>query len=470
MYVSSFITPTHATPLDDYILMPDPSYKFEVVGNFSKKGLFTVYVVNMTSQTWLTTAESNRPTWVHWLLVCVPEIRNKYDKTALLYINGGSNTDNIPNSLDGVTESVCLMSQSITAELQQIPNEPLIMGNETYTRTEDAIIAYTWSAFFNDTSMVYWPLHLPMTKAAVRALDTIQSLPMVIKDFPPVETFIVAGASKRGWTTWLTGAVDLRVIAIVPIVIDVLNISANINHQWEAYGAWSFALEDYVKMGVTHYLNKPQMTLLMDIEDPITYLDRYERMPKFVICATGDEFFLPDDPQFFWSQLKGEKYLRMVQNSEHSMAGHAADLASNIQTFAHAVKTGVKMPEFNWNIDNITGAITVTTYDKPIVARMWHARNLRHRDFRLIVCADASNISCINPILWNYLDLVPSSVAPDGLITYIAIKEQPVTGWGGHYVEMHYDLFETERDNIKFTTEVSILPTTLPFPSCGQHC
>ncbi len=35
----------------------------------------------------------------------------------------------------------------------------------------------------------------------------------------PTRSFIVAGASKRGWTTWTTGAVDKRVIAIVPIVM-----------------------------------------------------------------------------------------------------------------------------------------------------------------------------------------------------------------------------------------------------------
>jgi PhoPQ-activated pathogenicity-related protein len=52
----------------------------------------------------------------------------------------------------------------------------------------------------------------------------------------------VAGASKRGWTTWLTPAVDKRVRAIVPIVLDILNIVPNINHHWQAYGSacWLF--------------------------------------------------------------------------------------------------------------------------------------------------------------------------------------------------------------------------------------
>jgi PhoPQ-activated pathogenicity-related protein len=32
----------------------------------------------------------------------------------------------------------------------------------------------------------------------------------------------------------------------------------------------------------------------MEIEDPISYNDRYH-VPKLVVCAGGDEFFLPDD-------------------------------------------------------------------------------------------------------------------------------------------------------------------------------
>ncbi len=40
-----------------------------------------------------------------------------------------------------------------------------------------------------------------------------------------ITEFIVAGASKRGWTTWTTGAVDSRVIAIIPVVMGAALVS-----------------------------------------------------------------------------------------------------------------------------------------------------------------------------------------------------------------------------------------------------
>ena len=36
----------------------------------------------------------------------------------------------------------------------------------------------------------------------------------------------MTGASKRGWTTWTIGAVDKRVKAMAPLVLDCLNMRA----------------------------------------------------------------------------------------------------------------------------------------------------------------------------------------------------------------------------------------------------
>jgi PhoPQ-activated pathogenicity-related protein len=42
-----------------------------------------------------------------------------------------------------------------------------------------------------------------MTKAVVRAMDTVQDFAKK-NDFADIKKFMLAGESKRGWTTWTT--------------------------------------------------------------------------------------------------------------------------------------------------------------------------------------------------------------------------------------------------------------------------
>ena len=66
-----------------------------------------------------------------------------------------------------------------------------------------------------------------------------------------LDSYIVSGASKRGWTTWLVGAVDpVRVKAIAPIVLDAINFVDVEHHQWRSYGGWTWALHDYYDQGI----------------------------------------------------------------------------------------------------------------------------------------------------------------------------------------------------------------------------
>src|SRR5262249_29433953 len=155
-----------------------------------------------------------------------------------------------------------------------------------------------------------WPARLPMTKSAVRAMDAITAFAAsAAGGGARVSRFVVSGASKRGWTTWTTAAVDKRVTAIVPAVIDLLNVEPSFIHHWQAYGAWSDAVHDYVEQGLMDWLGSRQFHALMHIEDPYEYRARLT-MPKLLVNASGDQFFLPDSSQFYFSDLKGENHLR----------------------------------------------------------------------------------------------------------------------------------------------------------------
>ena len=108
-----------------------------------------------------------------------------------------------------------------------------------------------------------------MTKAAVRAMDTITEFltsptaPQEIQDLNSNPSqFIVAGASKRGWITWIVASVDPRIMAIVPVVMDNLNAHKNLHHHFRAYGGWHLMkTKKYIK-NINYYFCKISFFLL----------------------------------------------------------------------------------------------------------------------------------------------------------------------------------------------------------------
>jgi PhoPQ-activated pathogenicity-related protein len=427
------------TALDRYIGKPDPAYKYTLVQTTPGEG-YTTYVLDMVSQTWLTTAEVDRPEWRHWVTVIKPT--NVKHSTGFLMITGGANSSKPPTQPPANLTQMAVETGTVVTELRMVPNQPLTFVGENKGRTEDSLIAYSWDKYLK-TGDEKWPARLPMTKSAVRAMDAVTSFCASDEGGKvKVDKFVVSGASKRGWTTWATAAVDKRVVAIIPIVIDLLNVEASFEHHWKAYGFWAPAIGDYVENKIVDWTGTPQYKALMAIEDPYSYRDRLI-MPKYLVNATGDQFFLPDSSQFYFDDLKGEKHLRYVPNSEHSMRG--TDAAQNVAAFYEAFLNNTPRPKISWTFAK-DGSIHVKANGEPTAVKLWQASNPKARDFR---------VDTIGRI-WK-----DSEVQATKKGEWVATVKQPDTGWTAYFVELTYP----GKNPLKVTTAVRVTPDTLPHPA-----
>lgn len=429
------------TALDRYVAKPDSSYQWKLADTVSDDG-GSACLIDLTSQTWLTPKEVNRPEWKHWLWVLKPN--NLAHPTALLIISGGANDGKRPAAPSRELAQMAKATKSVVAELRMVPNQFLVFNQDGKERKEDDLIAYTWDKFLR-TGDERWPARLPMTKAVVRAMDTVTAfLASAEGGGAKVDSFVVAGASKRGWTTWATAAVDTRVKAICPIVIDVLNTEPSMIHHYRAYGFYAPAVGDYVRHGIMEWSGTPEMKALYEIEDPLAYRDRFT-MPKLIMNACGDQFFLPDSSQFYFDQLPGVKYLRYVPNTDHSLKN--SDAMETLRAWHHAILNQTALPVFSWK-QEADGSVTVQCDTPPKAAMLWQANNPTARDFRLMT---------IGPV-WQSSPLAGTTV--NGKTAFRAQVAKPEKGWTAHLVELTYDLGAGVP--LKLTTGVKVIPEVLP--------
>jgi len=222
-------------------------------------------------------------------------------------------------------------------------------------------------------------------------------------------------------------------------------------------------------------LGTPAFKALASIVDPLVYKD-YLKMPKYVIDATGDEFFLPDDDYFWWGQLEGETNRLMIANAEHSMATGLLTLVPGLASMVLGVMTQTPRPVIDWKMAEGDGTITLTANQKPKRAIVHYATTFGddRRDFRLIkgnTPADPCKFipikvfgsACINPVIWFGEDIAPVSVQ-NGIYTYVASQPAAPAGWRGFLMELHFD--GPKDSTFILTSQVSIINQTYPFPSC----
>lgn len=369
--IASAVTPE--TALISYINNDDSHYKWELKDTYTI-GESTAYDLLLTSQKW------REFVWTHQLTLLVP--KEVAHDGALLMITGGRMKDGAPNwtskENDKNGKNYALLAEknkAIMAIVRQVPNQPLYDG-----MTEDELISFTLHNYKNDKDLT-WPLLFPMVKSAVRAMDAVQEFSRE-KLNKEVTRFTVTGASKRGWTTWLTGASDKRVETIAPMVIDVLNMPVSLEYQLIVWNEYSDQINDYIKLEIPETVRSADGNALVQMIDPYSYRDKLT-MPKLIFIGTNDQYWPVDAIKNYIDEIPGENYIHYVPNAGHDLGGGEQALRA-LSAFWGKSLNKDPQSDLGYEIksDKESATLTVTSESEELLnAYLWSA-NSEDRDFR----------------------------------------------------------------------------------------
>lgn len=388
--------PVETQPLFDYVNKPDTSYTWSKLDETTSQGVTRVRI-DMTSQTWQGIA------WKHELDIFRPE-KPRDGSTALLMISEGKPDE---ASVKLAADAAAKIRMPVVV-LSDIPNQPL------FGETEDGLVSYTFVKTIT-TGDKTWPLLYPMTKGAVRAMDTVQRF-SADEWKTPVRGFVVTGASKRGWTAWLAGAVDKRVGGIAPLVYDNLNLCAQMKQQTECYGGgYSEMIGDYTGKGLPQLLGTDAGKQLAAMVDPYTFASRLT-MPKLLLLGSNDPYWTLESANLYFNDLKGDKHVYYAPNTGHQITNQALQ---TLGCFAVACSKQQKLPKIEWTYADKAGGLQLTLKPegKPKTVGVWTATSVTP-DFRKAA--------------WTGHSLAASG----GAYTYLLAK--PATGYAAFFGEVDY--------------------------------
>lgn len=330
---SLLLAPSAPRELQDFLAKKDASVAWRVVRE--DKGQTEI---ELTSQTWQGIA------WKHGILIQQPP-NVEFKGTGVLYITGDG-------PRDGDRTQIRLLSAATgmpVAMLFGIPNQPI------WDMREDDLIAHTFEKYLV-TKDASWPLLFPMTKSAIRAMDAV--VDTTKSSANPLKKFLVTGASKRGWTTWLVGASgDKRVAGIAPMVYDNLNIPVQMKHQIDTWGEYSLQIQDYTRRGLQAKLNTAQGQKLSAMVDPYSYRDGI-KVPTLIVNGGNDPYWTVDALGKYWGNLKQPKWARIIPNVGHDLGGGILAIEA-VGMFGRSLAGAFKMPK--WSAKTTRDGDTFTT-------------------------------------------------------------------------------------------------------------
>lgn len=275
---------------------------------------------NWSHAVWLSESELQTPN---------SELVTEQRPACLLFVSG----DLVPESDQWSFDQLHQIGLPV-AMLFGIPNQPM------FDLREDDLIAHSFeqAIFSGDQS---WPVVFAMATAVIRCMDALQ-------EAYGFEKFILAGASKRGWTAWLAAlSGDSRVIGLCSIVFDNLNVGPQMKQQLLQWGSFSPKLDDYTRRHLQAMMDDPAGLALSCSVDPYTYLQDLN-CPVHLIHGANDPFWAVDATTRYWNALPEPKSLRVLPNTGHALI---SDVFTSLGHFAVACQSGEALPQWSAHLE-----------------------------------------------------------------------------------------------------------------------
>lgn len=165
------------------------------------------------------------------------------------------------------------------------------------------------------------------------------------------------------------------------MVIDMLNMRAQIQLQRQTFGSLSEQIHDYEQIDFPERIDSPTGRELVSMVDPYSYRDRLTQ-PKLILLGTNDPYWPLDALNLYWNGLQGEKRVLYLPNQTHDLRD-VERLIGSMAALNRYTVLGKPLPDVTGTFteQNDRLELSVRTDKTPERVLAWSASSAT-RDFR----------------------------------------------------------------------------------------